>query len=177
MNYKISALALAALLHSSSCMKTKQATQQDVNLSNRVVYSETTGSSLPGLGYFSQGVNLMAGKPLLEGGQANFPMFNWTYEAGYQTNGDTSYNVPDQMEIPAMYFTCKYADQTTEIMNANTLQSMDAAASTMSSSYSNSGSDSWSFGLSASYSGLIYSASVDVNIASSSSYANSGSES
>ena len=83
MNYKISALALAALLHSSSCMKTKQATQQDVNLSNRVVYSETTGSSLPGLGYFSQGVNLMAGKPLLEGGQSNFPMFNWTYEAGY----------------------------------------------------------------------------------------------
>lgn len=141
------------------------------------MYSETTGSTLPGLGYFSQGVNLMSGKPLLEGGQASFTLFNWTYDAGTQTNGDTSYNVPDQMETPSLLFTCKYSDQTSEVMNTNTITSMDAAASSMASAYSSSQSDSWSVGLSASYEGALYSASVDVSVSSSSSYTNSGSES
>lgn len=94
--------------------------------------SPQTVNLLPGVFHLQKGFNAYKGVPFFEGAQSDKDIFTFTFDDQKGTSGDTSYLVPDQMDIPPLSYMCIYSDRASEIVTGNSSEFMQAYSSSIS---------------------------------------------
>lgn len=82
---------------------------------------------LPGVFHLQKGFNKFKGVPFFEGGETDRDIFNFTFNEGKSTSGNTAYLVPDQMDIPPLAYQCIFSDRTSELTYGNSVEFMLAS--------------------------------------------------